>query len=163
LEKEMIVMATRKSRRPVASEPVEPREPVEGGYRCVECGHGKKLWAYAGCNAYGPLAADGGSLDEYEGIEEWGIHEDSIQCAEHPGARLESFVGGRWCRWWTCPECHGGGRVRYGGQYDREYSVECRKETPFPHRPFRAMGRDGVHEGWLPADEFAALESAASA
>lgn len=32
-------------------------EPVEGGYRCTECGHGKRLWAWAGANALGPLAA----------------------------------------------------------------------------------------------------------
>lgn len=135
-------------------------EPVEGGYRCAACGHGEKLWAYAGANAYGPLAADGASLDEHEAVEEWGIYEDSIQCTEHPGAILESFVGGQWCRWWSCPQCKGGGYVTYGGQYGREYRTECRAETPFPARPVRIGDPGTTHEGWLPVEEHKAAASA---
>lgn len=130
-------------------------EPVEGGYRCTECGHGKRIWAYAGASVYGPLSADGSDLDEHQAVEEWGIHKDSIQCTEHPGAMLERFVDGKWCRWWFCPKCRGGGTVRYGGQYGREYSSTCREETPFPARPIAAGGQGTVHEGWLPVEEMA--------
>lgn len=137
----------------------KPGQPVEGGYRCAECGHGEKLWAWAGCNAYGPLAADGSELAEHEDVWEWGVYGDSIQCRDHPGAILERFVGGQWCRWWSCPKCGGGGIYKYRSQYDREYSSECREETPFPARTIAAKGQGGIHEGWYPAEEFAASPS----
>lgn len=140
---------------PKSGRPAE-REPIEGGYRCTECGHGEKLWAYAGANVCGPLSPDGESLDEHEAVEEWGIYEDSICCSEH-GYALERFVGGKWCRWWACPKCRGGGVIRYGGTYDRPYTAKRTEETPFPVRPIRAGDPGETHEGWLPAGEFAAL------
>lgn len=129
-------------------------EPAEGSYRCTECGDGAKLWAYAGANVYGPLAASGSELAEHLAVEEWGIHQDSIQCEAHPGATLESFVGGRWCRWWSCPKCHGGGKIKYGQFPER--TTDCGADTPFPRRYIGASGQTTVHEGWLPAEEHAA-------
>jgi hypothetical protein len=75
-------------------------------YRCADCGHGRHLWAWAGANAYGPLATNG-ELEYYEDVDEWGIHEDSIQCSEHPGAVIEHSIDGQWHRWWSCARCHG--------------------------------------------------------
>jgi len=116
--------------------------PVEGSYRCTECRHGKELWAWAGANVCGPLAANGRELAEHQIVDEWGIHTDSIECGKHPRAVLESFVGGRWCRWWRCPRCDGK-PVRYG----------CPAETPFPPRHIGYSGQTSVHQGWLPAGE----------
>ena len=120
-------------------------QPPEGAYRCTECGHGEKLWAWAGCNAYGPLAADGAGLDEHEDVWEWGVYEDSIQCTEHPGAMLESFADGQWCRWWSCPKCGGRGRVHVGEHWKAPDGYECREKTPWDGRY--------KHEGWLPVKE----------
>lgn len=129
----------------------------EGAYRCAECGHGKNLWAWEGCNAYGPLAADGSHLDEHEDVIEWGVHEDSIDCREHPGAVIEKFTKGRWCRWWSCPKCRGYGLTR-DGQPVRERGYRCSEGIK------RAEGRwdwDGkMHEGWIPASEHEALIAA---
>jgi hypothetical protein len=120
-------------------------KPVEGGYRCAECGNGEKLWAWAGANVYGPLAADGSELMEHEAVEEWGIHEDSIQCTEHPGAVIEMFNRGKWCRWWFCPKCGGRGRVAVGEHWKAPDGYECPAKTPW--------GKRYTHEGWLPVEE----------
>lgn len=126
-------------------------KPPEGAYRCTDCGHGRKLWAWAGCNAYGPLAAEGNELAEHEDVWEWGIHEDSIQCREHPGSMLESFVGGRWCRWWTCPKCRGRGRVHIDEHWKAPDGYECSQGLEVAGR----YGPRKIHEGWLPAEEHA--------
>jgi hypothetical protein len=134
-----------------------PPGPVEGAYRCTECGHGEKLWAYVGCAACGPLSPDGEGVEEYEWIDDWGIYEDSICCAVHGNVTLERFVGGKWSRWWSCPKCGGGGVVviKSAGAYGRDYRYACEEETPFPVRPISLGDPGTVHEGWLPLEEFA--------
>ena len=116
----------------------------EGGYRCADCGHGRNLKAWAGANAYGPLAASGSELDEHEDVMEWGIHEDSITCSVHPDAEIEHLVDGQWYRWWTCAECKGSGRVHRRAIGTRD------------GYPCRALGEPtwgfafGKHEEWRP-------------
>jgi hypothetical protein len=99
------------------------------------------LTAWAGCNAYGPVAVHGHELERHDAVEEWGIHEDSIECAVHPGSVIEKTVCGEWRRWWVCPGCNGRGgtRVSYGGVWSR-----CL--TP-GHDGGEEYGRP--HSGWL--------------
>ena len=59
-------------------------------WRCAECGHGEHLSAWAHANAYGPLTQDGArELAEHVEVWETHVYEDSIQCDEHPDARIE--------------------------------------------------------------------------
>ena len=77
-------------------------------WRCAECKHGQHLTAWGNASVHGPLGADG-EITSYEWDELWQVHEDSIQCGQHPDAVIEKCVGGRWCRWWCCPHCTGDG------------------------------------------------------
>jgi DNA-binding Lrp family transcriptional regulator len=141
----------------VVIDPEPVPEPVEGSWRCFECSHGGKLLAWAGANAWGPLAANGRELAEHWDVCEWGVHEDSIECPDHLGAWLECFIGGQWLRWWSCPKCHGGGKYDSG-----RYSADCKRETPFPRRPYGFKGQTTVHEGWLAAEEHEAATAKAA-
>jgi hypothetical protein len=113
--------------------------PETSVYRCADCGHGKHLMAWAPANVYGPLGPDG-ELAEDTDVWTDGIHEDSIQCCEHPSAIIEHWAGGEWCRWWRCPWCWGDGK-------------HC------PYEGFRPAGgtRTGAHEGLRPAREIKRL------
>lgn len=77
-------------------------------YRCVECGHGKHLMAWAPASAYGPVAADG-DLAQLDDVWDDGVHEDSLECSKHPHAVIEKHVDGQWCRPWVCRRCDGKG------------------------------------------------------
>src|SRR5215475_11275806 len=81
----------------------------EGAYRCADCGNGDHLTAWAIIVAHGPLGADG-HLTQYDWDEEDWLHEDSVQCAEHPDGVIEHFADGRLCRFWVCAWCGGDGR-----------------------------------------------------
>ncbi len=108
-----------------------------GVYRCVPCGHGGHLTAWATASVHGPLGADG-HVTTYDYDEETDLHEDSIQCTVHPDEVLEKHIDGVWCRWWSCFRCGGTGRA----DPDRG-----RYACPFPGEP-------GVgHAGWRPAGE----------
>lgn len=80
-------------------------------FRCVVCGHGKCLVAYASAVVYGPLTDR--EVDPYT-VHEWDLFEDSIDCTVHPGAIIEGKVRGRYLRWLTCSDCSGSGRVLRG-------------------------------------------------
>lgn len=108
-------------------------------YRCVPCGHGRDLMAWAPANVYGPLGADGELAGDTD-VWTYGIHEDSIQCSKHPDAMIEMCAGGVWCRWWRCPWCDGDGKSCEAG-----------------FRPPGAIGRALSHEGWRPAAELGDL------
>jgi hypothetical protein len=116
----------------------EAQRPV---WRCAECGHGRHLTAWAGANIHGPLAPNGTDLESDDWVDVWGVHEDSIQCGEHPDGVLERRVGERWCRWWVCPNCDGNGQ-RPGG-----YS--CHEPGLREDGTFRD-DRHGPHKGWRP-------------
>jgi hypothetical protein len=120
-------------------------------YRCVRCGHGKHLMAWAPACAYGPVAADG-SLAQLDDVEDDGIHEDSIQCREHPDGPIEKRVDGKWCCWWNCPKCGGRGRVNVGDHWKAPDGYPCMAET------FKASNKWGswfVHAGWFPVEDVA--------
>lgn len=112
--------------RPVAA-------PGASAYRCAECGHGRHLTAWGNASVCGPLGADG-EITEYEWDELWQLHEDSIQCARHPGAAWEKLVAGRYCRWYCCTRCDGDGR---GGQ------CPCTGVHPAD-----GDGKRTAHSGW---------------
>jgi hypothetical protein len=120
-----------------------PAEPSV--YRCADCGHGRKLWAYAYACVSGPLGADG-VLSEHQSVD---TTEDpieaSIQCTRHPGSVIEMSVNGEWCRVWNCPECNGYGYIRRGGTFNGDKSA-C-----------RAAGYKGRHSCWRPVTETAAV------
>jgi len=107
-------------------------------YRCAECRHGRHLTAWGSASVHGPLGADG-EIDYCDWDEVWQVHEVSIQCTSHPGAVLEKFIGGLWCRWWSCPRCTGDGR----GGYCPEDGI----------RPADGDGKRTAHSGWWPIDE----------
>lgn len=107
-------------------------------YRCAECGHGKHLAAWGSASVHGPLSA-GGEIESYDWDEVWEVHEDSIQCAVHPGAVLEKSIVGRWCRWWICSRCDG--KTRDG---------HCPEDGI---HPADGDGKQIVHAGWWPSDE----------
>jgi hypothetical protein len=79
-------------------------------YRCAECGHGENLTAWGSASVHGPLTA-AGTIEMFDWDEVWEVHQDSIQCEEHPGATLERLIGGQWCRWRACPLCGGDPRI----------------------------------------------------
>jgi hypothetical protein len=114
-------------------------------YRCAECGHGKHLVAWGNASVHGSLGADG-QIEFYDWDELWEVHEDSIQCARHPGAVLEKMIDGRWHRWWSCPRCPGSGRLP-GNDFNQ--GRDC------PGKAFPVAGRDGqlAHSGWWPGDD----------
>jgi hypothetical protein len=119
----------------------------QSAYRCVPCGHGRHLTAWAGANIHGPLGADG-KLAEYGYTEDTGIREGSIQCDEHPDGMLEKLINGTWHQWWQCPECHGKGRTRAGESWKAPNGYPCHggREKPGPR------GTRTSHEGWFPAE-----------
>lgn len=126
-------------------------------YRCVTCGHGRNLMAWAPANVYGPLGPDG-ELAEDTDVWTDGIHEGSIQCREHPDGPYEKQVDGVWCRFWQCPECKGTGRVHVGEHWKAPDGYACSAET------FKASNAHGiwfVHEGWFPVDDVARATSEA--
>ena len=128
---------------------------AEGAYRCAECGSWRHLTAYAAAVVGGPLN-ERGELAAYDSIDECFVHEDSICCTRHMLAPVEMFLGGRWCRWWSCPRCHGKGTVGEGRGYPCPDGI--RKDQGIAW----AGGRQGpgIHEGWLPAREAATLRAA---
>lgn len=91
------------------------REGAVGVYRCVGCGHGRKLTAWAHTNVYGRLLADGSVEESYS--DQWETREDSIECREHLAPAFDAIVEKRgpegWMRWGDCPDCAGSGRVPY--------------------------------------------------
>jgi hypothetical protein len=117
-----------------------PAEPSV--YRCADCGHGRRLSAWAHANLYGPLGADG-EISEYDGIEPWEDPiEESIDCSRHPGAIIEKFTNGEWCRWWRCPKCGGLGYLTYGPTFGGH-----RKQCGAP-------GYKGQHDCWRPLSDY---------
>ena len=125
-------------------------EPVDGAYRCAGCGHWRNLRAYAAAVVYGPLGADG-NLECYSDIDDYEVHEGSIQCTEHPDADVEKFTGGAWCRWWNCPACQGLGRVHVGEYWKVPDGYTCRDGVEIAGK----YGPWTMHAGWLPAGELA--------
>ena len=116
----------------------------QSAYRCAECGHGRRLYAIAPCNATGPLGADG-ELAHHDDVTGWGgVYEDSIQCDRHPDAAVEKLAAGEWRRWWSCESCDGSGRRHIDG-----YSYSCPSGTPA-----------GAHSGWLTPSRRCASASA---
>jgi hypothetical protein len=126
---------------------------AEGAYRCAECKSWRHLHAWATGVIEGPLGAKG-ELASYDYVDECGLQEDSIHCTRHMGAGIEMFLGGRWCRWWSCPKCKGTRRTGEGG-YACLYGIEK------PPGPGHWDGK--LHEGWLPAREVADLLAAEAA
>lgn len=112
-------------------------------YRCAECGHGQDLGAWAIAVIHGPLGADG-ELAAIGWDEQLDLHEDSIQCAKHPGARIEKRVSNWWCLWRNCPRCDGAGRSR-----DRGWDCPEEGFRPADSGP----GGPLAHSGWWPSDE----------
>lgn len=127
----------------------EAQRPV---YRCAECGHGRHLTAWAGANIHGPLAPNGSDLESDDWTDVWGIHEDSIECSEHPDGVIEHRVGEHWCRWWVCPRCDGNGRTSGG--------YPCPEPGLGKDGTFRD-DRYGPHEGWRPLDLLGDQQSSA--
>jgi hypothetical protein len=127
---------------------------TDGAYRCAECKSWRHLMAWAPALIEGPLD-ERGDLARYDYVEDCGgLHEDSIHCTKHIDEPIEMFLDGRWCRWWSCPQCHGAGRA---GQ--EPYRYRCPGGIEKPGR----YGAVTIHEGWMPAREYAALISAEKA
>jgi len=124
---------------------------AEGAYRCAECRSWRHLMAWAAALIEGPLDANG-DLARYDYVEDCYLHTDSIHCTRHMDARIEMFLNGRWCRWWSCPGCRGSGRV---GPDGRPAAREARGYEC--SGGIKGDGRWKIHEGWLPAREYAAL------
>jgi hypothetical protein len=132
-------------------------EPEASVYRCVHCGDGKRLMAWAPANVYGPVAADG-DLAQHDDVWDMdGVHEDSIQCTEHPDCGIEKYVDGKWCCWWNCPKCKGTGRVGATGRGPAPDGYPCRAET---FKGSNTWGSWGVHSGWFPVEEVARVMAA---
>lgn len=95
--------------------------------------------AWAPANVYGPVGADG-EIAAHDDVWDDGIHEDSIQCTQHPGACIEKCADGQWCRYWNCPKCEGKGWT------NEQYHYQC-------HEGYEILGAYGpckIHRGWLP-------------
>lgn len=106
--------------------------------------------AWAPANAYGPVAADG-ELARHDDVWDYGLHEDSIQCTEHPDGVIEWSDGGVWCRWWCCPKCDGKGRVHAGENWRAPDGYECSEGISLPGK----YGPYKIHRGWRPAEALA--------
>jgi hypothetical protein len=132
--------------------------PCEGGYRCAECGHSGNLRAYAAAVVYGPLGADG-QLECYSDVDDYEVHEGSIQCTEHPDAPVEKFVKSAWCRWWQCPTCRGRGRVRVGEHWKAPDGYPCPDGTEMAD----TRGTWKIHQGWRPVMATAARRTGRTA
>jgi hypothetical protein len=121
----------------IALDAGQPAEPTV--YRCADCGDGKRLFAWAHANVYGPVGSDG-TLDRYDYDETWEDPiEESIACGRHPSGVIEMCVDGVWHRWWRCVKCRGKGYTEYG-RYPT-YRSNC-EATTF----------EGKHGCWRPVD-----------
>lgn len=79
-------------------------------YRCVECGDGEHLTAYAQSVSFGSLAADGGDLSSIDHTDTCFVFDDSVSCSRHGETEVEALVEGVWSVWSRCAECEGKGR-----------------------------------------------------
>jgi hypothetical protein len=120
---------------------------VEGAYRCAQCRTHRYLMAWAAALVEGPLGADG-ELTEYTWVEDCYLHADSIHCTRHIDAPVEKFRDGHWCRWWSCPTCGGKGVTGGSRDYPCNGGLEVKGRSRWDGR---------LHEGWLPARQYAAL------
>lgn len=124
------------------SSPATAPAPVEGSYRCAECGHGRHLTAWGLASVHGPLGPDG-DIAEIAWDEVFELFEDSIQCSQHPAFDLHKFIDGRWCQWVNCPRCHGHGNFTIKDGL-RDYTKQC------PEDAFTDVYGRPVHGGWWP-------------
>ena len=116
------------------------RPPVPSVYRCATCSHGRRLFAWAHANVYGPVGADGMlERSEYEDAWEDPI-EESIVCGRHPDGIIEMCIDDVWHRPWTCPKCNGKGYIEYGWQ---QYRSKCTEP-----------GFEGKHACWRPGSNW---------
>ena len=111
----------------------------EGAFRCSDCGHGRRLSAWAGANVYGRLD-ERGEVDWTDG-EQFELYESSIQCDLHPNAPLERKVNGRWSRWVNCS------------------ASNCRegREAGYSHK--RCESCDGNLGRWVPIRDLPTAEA----